>query len=114
LCEVFTQLGDRTTRYEPLLLELFPTPATRPRQREVLIELYRKGKIADACRAFRKIYLEVIDQIIDHLNKESLLMRQVFTGVCIEEQSNDLPRPVDPNRTLHKSVHSGNLGCETP
>ena len=70
LCEVFAQLEDRATRYEPLLLQLFPTPATRPRQREVLIELYRKGKVAEAFRAFRKIYLEVIDQIIDDLKSQ--------------------------------------------
>jgi hypothetical protein len=30
----------------------------------VLIELYRNGKITEAFRAFRKIYLEVVDQII--------------------------------------------------
>jgi DNA-binding GntR family transcriptional regulator len=70
LCEVFAQLEDRATRYEPLLLELFPTPATRPRQRELLIELYRTGKIAEAFREFKKIYLEVVDQIIDHLNSQ--------------------------------------------
>jgi hypothetical protein len=49
-----------------LLLKLFP-PETRPRQREILIETYRKGKIAEAFRAFKVIYLEVVDQIIDHL-----------------------------------------------
>jgi DNA-binding GntR family transcriptional regulator len=54
LREVFRQLEDRGTRYEPLLLKLFP-PETRPRQREVLIELYRKGKITEAFRAFKKI-----------------------------------------------------------
>ena len=70
LCEVFAQLEDRATRYEPLLLDLFPTPATRPRQREILIEMYRKGKIAEAFRTFRKIYLEVVDQIIDRLESE--------------------------------------------
>jgi hypothetical protein len=63
---VFRQLEDRGTRYEPLLLKVFP-PETRPRQREVLIEIYRKAKIAEAFRAFRKIYLEVVDQLIDHL-----------------------------------------------
>jgi DNA-binding GntR family transcriptional regulator len=69
LCEVFAQLEDRGTRYEPLLLKLFP-PETRPRQREVLIEMYRKGKIAEAFRAFKEIYLEIVDQIIDHLNNQ--------------------------------------------
>jgi len=73
LCEVFAQLEDRATRYEPLLLELFPTPATRPRQRELLIELYRKGNITEAFRAFKKIYLEVIEQIIDHLKSQEVL-----------------------------------------
>ncbi len=51
----------------PLILKLFPDPATRPRQREVLIEFYRKGKVDEALRAFKKIYLEVVHQIIDHL-----------------------------------------------
>jgi len=66
LREVFRQLEDRGTRYEPLLLKLFP-PETRPRQREVLIEMYRKGKIAEALRAFKEIYLEMIDEVIEHL-----------------------------------------------
>jgi hypothetical protein len=57
------------TRYWPLLLKLFP-PETRPRQQEVLIEIYRKGKIAEAFRAFRKIYLEIVDEVIDHLKSE--------------------------------------------
>jgi hypothetical protein len=47
----------------------FP-PETRPRQREVLIESYRKGKIAEAFRAFKKIYLEIVDEVIDHLKSE--------------------------------------------
>ena len=67
LWEVFRQLDDRMTRYNPLLLKLFPDPATRPRQRELLIEFYRKGKVDEALRAFKKIYLEVVHQIIDHL-----------------------------------------------
>jgi hypothetical protein len=49
------------------LLKVFPDPATRPRQREALIELYRKGKVDEAVRAFKKIYLEGIHQVIDHL-----------------------------------------------
>jgi len=53
------------------LLKLFP-PESRPRQREILIEVYRKGKIAEAFRAFKKIYLEVVDQIIDHLKSEKI------------------------------------------
>jgi DNA-binding GntR family transcriptional regulator len=67
LWEVFRQLDDRMTRYNPLFLKLFPDQATRPRQREVLIEFYRKGKIDEALRAFKKIYLEVVHRIIDHL-----------------------------------------------
>ena len=67
LWEVFRQLDDRMTRYNPLLLKLFPDPATRPRQQEVLIEFYRKGKVDEALRAFKKTYLEVVRQIIDHL-----------------------------------------------
>jgi DNA-binding GntR family transcriptional regulator len=72
LHEVFRQLEDRLTRYVPLLMKLFPTPESRPRQREVLIEIYRKGKVADAFRTFKKIYLEVVDQIIDHLKSEEI------------------------------------------
>ena len=63
------QLEDRGTRYEPLLLKLFP-PETRPRQREILIEIYRKGKIAEAFRAFKKIYLEIVDEVMDHLESQ--------------------------------------------
>jgi DNA-binding GntR family transcriptional regulator len=70
LRDVFRQLEDRTTRYVPLLIKLFPTPEKRPRQREILIEICRKGKITEAFQAFRKIYLEVVDQIIDHLKSQ--------------------------------------------
>jgi DNA-binding GntR family transcriptional regulator len=70
LWEVFTQLDDRSTRYNPLLLKLFPDPATRPRQREVLIELYRKGKVDEALRTFKKIYLDMIHQAIDSLRSQ--------------------------------------------
>jgi DNA-binding GntR family transcriptional regulator len=68
LREVFQQLNDRMMRYEPLYFRVFPTPESRPRQREALIELYRKGKIAEAFRTFKKIYLKMVDQLIDHLN----------------------------------------------
>jgi DNA-binding GntR family transcriptional regulator len=67
LWEVFRQLDDRMTRYNPLFLKLFPDPATRPRQREVLIESLREGKVDDAVRAFKKTYLEVVHQILHHL-----------------------------------------------
>jgi hypothetical protein len=43
---VFKQLEDRSSRYVPLLIKLFPTPDTRPRQQEVLIEAYEKAKLA--------------------------------------------------------------------
>ena len=68
LWEVFTQLDDRMTRYYPLFLKLFPTLESRPRQQEVLIEIYRKGKIDEAVRTFRKIYLGIVDQFVDYLN----------------------------------------------
>jgi DNA-binding GntR family transcriptional regulator len=67
LWEVFRQLDDRLTRYNPMLLKLFPDPPTRPRPREVLIEFLREGKVEDAVRAFKKTYLKVVHQIIDHL-----------------------------------------------
>jgi DNA-binding GntR family transcriptional regulator len=67
LWEVFRQLDDRLTRYNPLVLKLFPDPANRPLQREVLIEFLREGRVDDAVRAFKKIYLEVVHRIIDHL-----------------------------------------------
>ncbi len=72
LREVFRQLEDRSSRYVPLLIKLFPTPESRPRQREVLIEVYRKGKITEAFRAFKKIYSEVVDQIIDNLKSQEV------------------------------------------
>jgi len=67
LWEVFRQLDDRMTRYDAFFLKVFPTPETRPRQRETLIELYRKGKIVEAFQAFKKLYSTVVDQLIDHL-----------------------------------------------
>jgi DNA-binding GntR family transcriptional regulator len=70
LWEVFWQLDARLTRYNPLVLKLFPDPATRPRQREALIEFLRKGEVDEAVRAFMKSYLEVVHRIIDHLKTE--------------------------------------------
>jgi DNA-binding GntR family transcriptional regulator len=67
LSDVFRGLEDRLIRYVPLILKLFPDPAKRPRQREVLIEFCRKGKVDEAVRAFKKVYLEVVHRIIDHL-----------------------------------------------
>jgi hypothetical protein len=49
---------------------LFPDPATRPRQQEVLIEFLRKGEVDEAVRAFKKPYLEVVHQMIEHLETE--------------------------------------------
>jgi DNA-binding GntR family transcriptional regulator len=68
--EVFGRLEDRSVRYEPLLIKLFPDPATRPRQREELIEFLRKGEVDEALRAFKKTYLQVVQQIIDYLESE--------------------------------------------
>jgi DNA-binding GntR family transcriptional regulator len=65
-CEVFRQLDERMARYYPLFQKLFPDPATRPRQQEVLIEFYRKGKVDEAVRAFKKDYFEVVQRMIDH------------------------------------------------
>jgi DNA-binding GntR family transcriptional regulator len=70
LREVFRQLNDRMTRYEPVYLKVFPTSETRPRQWETLIEIYRKGEIAEALLAFKKIYLEVVGQLMDHLKSQ--------------------------------------------
>ena len=67
LWDVFRGLEDRLIRYVPLILKLYPDSARRPRQREVLIEFYRKGKVDEALRAFKKNYLEVVHQMIDHL-----------------------------------------------
>ena len=64
---MFRQLEDRASRYVPLLMKIFPTPESRPRQREILIEMYRKGKVVEAFREFKEIYLQVVDQLIDEL-----------------------------------------------
>jgi DNA-binding GntR family transcriptional regulator len=70
LWEVFRQLDDRMARYYPLFHKLFPDPAKSPRQREALIEFLRKAEVDDAVRAFKKLYLEVVHRIIDHLKSE--------------------------------------------
>ena len=71
LWEMFRKLDDRMTRYYPLLLrELYPAPESRPRQHEALIEIYRKGQIAEALRAFKKIYLEMVDDMVAHLEAQ--------------------------------------------
>ena len=48
----------------------YPTPESRPRQHEALIEWYRKGRLAEALRAFKKIYLEMVDHIVDNLEAQ--------------------------------------------
>jgi DNA-binding GntR family transcriptional regulator len=68
LLEVFRQLEDRMARYYPLLLKLFPTA----RPSEILMEMYRKGKIAEAFRAFKKIYLEIVAGVIDDLKTQEV------------------------------------------
>ena len=68
--EVFSRLDDQTTRYYPLILQVFPTPESRPRLHQVLIEIYRKGKVNEAVRTFRKIYRQFIDQLIDGLKTQ--------------------------------------------
>jgi DNA-binding GntR family transcriptional regulator len=71
LWEMFQKLDDRMTRYYPLLWkELYPTPESRPHQHEALLELYRRGQFADALRAFKKIYLDIVDRIVDHLEAQ--------------------------------------------
>ena len=70
LRDVFKGLEDRLARYYPLFHKLFPDRATRPRQQEVLIEFCREGKVDEALRAFKKIYLEVVHRIIEHLEGE--------------------------------------------
>ena len=67
LCEIFRRLDDQSTRYNPLFLKVFPDPATRPRHREALIELCREGKIDEALRGFKKIYLEGTRLLIEYL-----------------------------------------------
>src|SRR4029077_10294556 len=67
LWEVFRQPDDRMTRYNLLFLKIFTDQATRPRQREVLIEFLRENKVDEAVRTFKKLYLEVVQQIIGHL-----------------------------------------------
>jgi hypothetical protein len=60
------------TRCDPLYLKVLPAAGTRPRQWETLIQIYRKGMVAEAFRAFKKIYLEDVDQLIDHPKSEKI------------------------------------------
>src|SRR5262245_37040080 len=52
--------------FKPVAFKLFPTA----RPSEILMEIYRKGKIAEAFRAFKKAYLEIVDEVIDHLKSQ--------------------------------------------
>jgi DNA-binding GntR family transcriptional regulator len=70
LREVFARLDDRMTRYFPLIFKLLPNPAIRARQHLTLVAYYRKGKIDEGVRAFKKIYLELVRQIVGHLETE--------------------------------------------
>ena len=86
---MFKGLVDRLARYYPLFHKLFPDRATRPRQQEVLIEFCRKGKVDEALRAFKKIYLEVVHRIIEHLeagNGRGLCGRGSDTNLAVRER----------------------------
>ena len=67
LWETFGRLDNRMVRYYPHLQELYARPETRQSQREALIETYRKGEVAAALRAFKKIYLTVTHELIHRL-----------------------------------------------
>ena len=71
LLEVLTQLESRATRYVPLFIRLFPDPEKRPRHREIFLEHYRKGKVTEAVRGFRKDYWKQIRSVIDHLSSSN-------------------------------------------
>jgi DNA-binding GntR family transcriptional regulator len=71
LWEVFRQLDDRSTRYSPVTLKLFPNPAATPRVREMFIEPLKKGKVDEALRTFKKAYLEITHQVIESLRAQA-------------------------------------------
>jgi DNA-binding GntR family transcriptional regulator len=71
LLEVLDQLENRATRYVPLFIRLFPDPEKRPRHRETFLEHYRKGKVTEAVRAFRKEYWKQIRSVIDHISSSN-------------------------------------------
>jgi hypothetical protein len=68
LLEVLNQLESPATRYVPLFIRLFPDPEKRPRHREIFPEHFRKGKITEAVRAFRKEYWKQTRSVIDHVS----------------------------------------------
>ena len=59
------------TRYVPLFIRLFPDAEKRPRHREIFVEHYRKDKVTEAIRAFRKEYWKQIRSAIDHLSSSN-------------------------------------------
>jgi DNA-binding GntR family transcriptional regulator len=67
---IFTGLEDRSTRYIPLLLRVLPEPGARPRPREMMIEHFREGKVDEALRTLRKIYMEYAHKTIEHLRTQ--------------------------------------------
>jgi DNA-binding GntR family transcriptional regulator len=71
LLEVLTQLESRATRYVPLFIRLFPDPEKRPRHREIFLEHYRKGKVSEAVRAFRKEHWKQTRSVIDHVSSSN-------------------------------------------
>jgi hypothetical protein len=71
LLEVLDLLENRATRYVPLFIRLFPDPEKRPRHRENFLEHYRKGKVTEAVRAFRKEYWKQTRSVIDHLSSSN-------------------------------------------
>jgi hypothetical protein len=54
--------------YVPLFIRLFPDPEKRPRHGEIFLEHFRKGKITEAVRAFRKEYWKQTRSVIDHVS----------------------------------------------
>jgi hypothetical protein len=62
--------------------ELFPDPATKPRLGEALIEQYRKGKVDEALRAFKKLYLEVVHRSLIILRLRNAAKRAKDRTLC--------------------------------
>jgi DNA-binding GntR family transcriptional regulator len=71
LWEVFRQLDDRSTRYNPVTLKLVPNSAARPQMCEMFVELLKKGKVDEALRTFKKAYLEITHKVIESLRAQT-------------------------------------------
>src|SRR6516162_3167232 len=119
LWEVFRQLDDRLTRYNPLVLKLFPDPATRPRQREVLIEFLRKGEVDEAVRAFKRLGFiwRLFTGPLSVLRTRSLPTRLTnFRGylVCVWSPCStaDIPSQVNRRRMGYAQHDPGNEHLE--